>query len=340
MSSKTQNESLKKTDFGVRLKEAFENISNQAIADKIGVGKSTLTAYMQGRIPPPNKLLEIEKETQCNLTWLLTGKGSPKAQIIIQRPQGIILQGTKGGIGTSTSAVLIAANLALRGYGVLVAADELHTCSHLLLANKIVKSDERDRSINELYITTRHKNLDFFIPSNWKYDYPIKITKKFDFDYKEINERYQYVIFDVQKSEDPFNYPNYSFTKTSVIEPILKNASVLMPYQPQDSFIDNVNWNLKKIEQQKRIYPEADFLGAFIINRWRPLKREKKNFTEAVNELEEFIGAKLFKTVIDHQKDLTHTSYKEIESKLFSRKTGFFKNYSVLVDEILQKLSR
>ena len=340
MSSKSTSKSTEKVaDFGKRLKEIFKNASNVSIAEKLSLSKPALTAYMQGRIPPPDKLIEISKLTNCNLNWLLTGEGAKRFTRQIERPQGIIIQGTKGGIGTSFSAVLIAANLALRGYGVLIAADELHTCSHLLLANHKTESDEDKILSGELYIPTRNKNLDFFMPSYWKYNYPEELTNKFNFDHEEMNKRYQFVIFDVQRMEDPFNYPYYSLTKTSIIEPILRNAQVLLSYQPCDSFIKAVKSTLRYIEMQKRIYPDADLLGTFIINRWKPLRKEKSDFIEAVNELKEVTGSKLFKTAIEHNERLTHIHSEDFEKKLFSRKTKAFQNYSLLVDEILQKLN-
>jgi cellulose biosynthesis protein BcsQ len=340
MSSNARNNSTEKlSDFGRRLKEVFGNISNQSIAEKLSVSKPALTAYVQGRIPPPDKLIEIAKLTKCNLNWLLTGEGTKENTPQIERPQGIILQGTKGGIGTSVSAVLIAANLALRGYGVLIAADEFNTCSHLLLANHITDSDEARTSSDELYIRTGHKNLDFFIPGYWRYEYPRELTNKFIFDYEEINKRYQFVIFDVQKTLEPFNYPHYNLANTSIIEPILRNAQVLMPYHPCDSVISNLKWTLRKVELQKKIYPAADFMGTFITHRWGKAKRKQARFIEDMDELRGVDGAKLFKTEIEYQNGLSELRCKEFEKKLFSRKTGFFQNYSLLVDEMLEKLN-
>jgi transcriptional regulator with XRE-family HTH domain len=345
MSSKTINNSSKKiSSFGKRLKETFDNTSNQSIAEKLGVSKPALTAYMQGRIPPPDKLIEIAKLTQCNLNWLLTGEGTKNNTPQIERPQGIIIQGSKGGIGTSFSAVMIASNLALRGYGVLIADDVLHTCSRLILANKFSKSegirqkDKIDSFLDELYIPTRHQNLDFFIPSFWKKrDYPEEIIKRFNFDFSEINKRYQFVIFDVQKMENPFSYPHYSFIETFSLEPILRNAQVLATYQPLVSFADTVESILRYVEEQKKIYPDADFLGAFLINRWKPLKKERVDFKEAVNELKEVVGSKLFNTEVEYHKELI-VKYEEVEKKIFSRKTKIFQNFSQLTDEILYKL--
>lgn len=60
--------------FGKRLRQAFNGAGNKEIADKLSLSKSALTNYMQGRIPPPETLLEIKRFTNCSLDWLLTGQ--------------------------------------------------------------------------------------------------------------------------------------------------------------------------------------------------------------------------------------------------------------------------
>ena len=338
MSSKTHKNARDKiSDFGRRLKETFNNSSNQSIAEKLKVSKPALTAYMQGRIPPSDKLIEIAKLTNCNLNWLLTGEGTKNNNPQIERPQGLILQGNKGAIGNSISAVLIAANLALRGYGVLIAADVIHSCSHLLLANRNSELATVRRVTDESYIPTRNKKLDFFVPSYWSKDFPEEITKRFDFDYSEINKRYQFVIFDVQRMEDPFTYPHYSQRPISYIEPSLRNAQVLMSYQTSNTFMESVESTLACVKRQQEIYPDAGFMGAFIIKRGRLTKTEKMNSIEEIKGLQKIIGSKLFKTDVEYHKEL-RSKYQDLERKLYSRKTKVFHNYSLLVDEIIEKL--
>jgi transcriptional regulator with XRE-family HTH domain len=343
-SKKVKNLSDKHSDFGQRLKEVFNNSSNQAIAEKLGVSSPAITAYMQSRMPPSDKLIEIAKLTECNLNWLLTGKGNKFNTPKIERPQGIVVQGTKGGIGTSTSAVMIASTLALKGFGVLIADDVLNTCSHILLANHPKKEEDSSSSDNfsryeENYISARHKNLDFFIPSFW--DEPKcskELIKKFDLDYAEINKKYQFVIFDVQRMANPFEYPHHSSVVTFSLEPILRNAQILLNFQPLISFVEQVESSLYYIERQKTIYPDANLLGAFITHSWQSYKKEDEMFIEAIAELREAVGSKLFDTEIRYYKELKSKYYKDVENSLYSRKTRVFHNFSQLVDEMLDKL--
>lgn len=66
---------MAKSDFGIRLKAIFDNATNAVIAAKLGVSEDAVGTYVRGRVPPAEKLAEITNLTNCNLHWLLTGKG-------------------------------------------------------------------------------------------------------------------------------------------------------------------------------------------------------------------------------------------------------------------------
>lgn len=65
---------MARTDFGKRLKAAFNNASNQEIANKIGVSAPAVQNYVSGRYPDGDKLLLIAAVTKCDLHWLMTGE--------------------------------------------------------------------------------------------------------------------------------------------------------------------------------------------------------------------------------------------------------------------------
>lgn len=67
---------MKNSDFGSRFKLAFGNVPNSAIARKMGVSNAAIANYVAGRMPPPQTLIDIAELTNCNIHWLLTGKGS------------------------------------------------------------------------------------------------------------------------------------------------------------------------------------------------------------------------------------------------------------------------
>jgi len=370
MSSKAlKNSSNKISDFGRRLKEAFSNDSNQSIAEKLGVTKSALTAYMQGRIPPADKLIEIVRLTGCNLNWLLTGELSKKLANEIKRPQGIILQGSKGGIGNTTSATLIASVLALKGYGVLL-VDDVIGCSNFLLDSMYESAPEREKqeyvaptdflldkasrfripesatrgnkrkaTEDNYYISTKNKNLDLFIPKGWKYfDFPEDKFQPFNFDYLEMSKRYRFVIFDIQKYENAFYYPHNYLIENFPLEPILRNAKVLVPFDPLQSYIEAVETTVTFVERERKIYPEAGFLGLFLIGRIGSAKFEKNRYKVQLEDLENLFGDKILRTKINYYSNLT-IFQGDYQKLVFSRKTNIYSNYSELVDEILEKLN-
>lgn len=61
--------------FGDRFRLAFKGRKNSEIALELGVSKSAVTNYIQGRIPPPDTLESIARLTNCSLHWLILGEG-------------------------------------------------------------------------------------------------------------------------------------------------------------------------------------------------------------------------------------------------------------------------
>lgn len=61
--------------FGGRLRKAFGGLTNREIAEKLGISKSAVTNYVQGRVPPPETLEAIAELTGCSLHWLIIGTG-------------------------------------------------------------------------------------------------------------------------------------------------------------------------------------------------------------------------------------------------------------------------
>jgi hypothetical protein len=61
-------------------------------------------------------------------------------------------------------------------------------------------------------------------------------------------------------------------------------------------------------------------------------------FIEAITELKETVGSKLFDTEVKYYKELTDKYSRDVEKNLYSRKTRVFHNFSRLVNEMLDKL--
>jgi len=62
-------------EFSERLGEAFDNATMAVIARRLGVPHATVRNYFGGRMPSPEVLIKIARETNVSLNWLLTGVG-------------------------------------------------------------------------------------------------------------------------------------------------------------------------------------------------------------------------------------------------------------------------
>lgn len=66
---------MSKKDFVVRLGKTFDGASMAEVARRLGIPHATVRNYFQGRLPAPEVLIKIAKETDISLNWLLTGEG-------------------------------------------------------------------------------------------------------------------------------------------------------------------------------------------------------------------------------------------------------------------------
>lgn len=62
-------------EFSERLSESFGFATMAAIARRLGVPHATVRNYFGGRMPSPDVLIKIARETNVSLNWLLTGLG-------------------------------------------------------------------------------------------------------------------------------------------------------------------------------------------------------------------------------------------------------------------------
>jgi transcriptional regulator with XRE-family HTH domain len=62
-------------EFVARLNTAFEHASMAEVARRLGVPHATVRNYYMGRLPSPDVLIKIARETGVSLNWLLAGTG-------------------------------------------------------------------------------------------------------------------------------------------------------------------------------------------------------------------------------------------------------------------------
>ncbi len=63
-------------EFIERLNTAFDNASMADVARRLKMPHATVRNYYQGRLPAPEVLIKIAKETGVSLNWLLIGTGN------------------------------------------------------------------------------------------------------------------------------------------------------------------------------------------------------------------------------------------------------------------------
>lgn len=75
---------------GERIRQIMQRaqINQQELAALIGVSQPAVSLYLQGRLPPPEVLLQIARLGNTSIEWLLTGGGdSPEAAAAVrERP--------------------------------------------------------------------------------------------------------------------------------------------------------------------------------------------------------------------------------------------------------------
>src|SRR2546421_8152774 len=67
---------MRDADFILRLRRAFDNASMADVARRLDLPHATVRNYFkEGRLPAPDVLIKIARETGISLNWLLVGTG-------------------------------------------------------------------------------------------------------------------------------------------------------------------------------------------------------------------------------------------------------------------------
>lgn len=99
-------------EFIDRLNKTFEYGSMADVARRLGIPHATVRNYYQGRLPAPDVLIKIARETSVSLNWLLDGRGEMYAGDAPRLGIGRFLEGK--------IAEIVDRRLAERGFGVEV----------------------------------------------------------------------------------------------------------------------------------------------------------------------------------------------------------------------------
>lgn len=333
--------------FASRFKEIFNNVTNKEIAKSLKLSEPAISSYLKGRVPPAEKLIEISKLTGCNIHWLLTGEGEKMVDREFGKPETLIFQGCKGGIGNSTAAAMTAFVLARRGSRVLFVDDGMGDGARLALPNtdKVLKNELQESFLTKenFYFQSWIGTLDVFVPKNshWKERLEHKL-KPFNKNVATISRDYDYLIIDGNSHINPFVSDDsdrnmlMSVSKT-IFDSFLTRSKVVVPYQPYNSRRDSVESVLKNIAIGQKIYPETELLGIFLNNLDERIIRESIYFESLIVEIEVFAGEKMMKSKIHmHSDDMN--IFRTKSDKSFEKNLKIVKEFEILVDEIKDRL--
>jgi cellulose biosynthesis protein BcsQ len=328
--------------FGERLKDVFGHIQNKEIASRLGVSKPAITGYLQGRVPSADRLIEIAEFTGCNLHWLLTGIG-PKRVVyesaeIPDHAKTLLFHCSKGGVGTSTSALLTAVGLANRGYKTLLVDNFYGSCTlstfYELLKDFKEETRPRAETVNStdadgiMFFSTPVSGLDL-VSFNRNHQ-SILVREKIrhlEIIPREVQTKYSIVVVDAHSNSNPFNSTHPFMTL------LLREAKVFIPFEPYNSDAWSLRTTLEHINAAQRYSKDVEFLGLFV-NNYDP----RLPISVALRgELELLTGDRLLHSTIHRATDLWDIMTKGLD-KFYKTKSKITRDYSALVTEILEML--
>lgn len=347
-------------DFGFRLKEAFKNVQNREIAEKLGIGKSAVTAYLRGSMPPASQLLKIAEMTGCNLHWLLTGEGPKwivrKVPEVKRDARTLLVSNPMGGSGKSTAASFLALALVRRGTRVLVFDTTAHTCmSHFTgfrtemadltvgLRNDLGSEEQRAEKDEQtfqrlirrggtraLFLHSGVDGLDLCVPIlEGESSLERGGARRFDPDLDHLPDSYDYYIFDSL----PGTNPHHDFPP--VASRYLKSPQVLLPWVERPG-LSKFDPTLEYIRRGGLQISGMTLIGVFInhVNRMPPA------FVIAAREmLHQALADRMMRTEISYSPNLQSSLFYGRGIQNLSPSLKIVTEYDRLAGEVLDVLT-
>lgn len=258
----------------------------------------------------------------------------------MSQPFVLAICNQKGGVGKTTSACMIAAELAIRGYRTLIIdadpqsnttqvflrPDEV-TCS---LANVLVKRDGIElSSIISQRLSTELENLDI-VPTNLQlapFDQqgPLAITR-LRRALKDLGDAYQFIVIDTP--------PNLGFLLTAALT---ASTHVLVPVEAAPFALNGLDDLQSTIRDcRDNINENLEMLGSFC-TLFDARTEVSAASLEALRSLPE---ARTFETVIHARTKLKEAPAYHQPIQLLAPVSDSAKHYAALTDEILQRLAQ
>jgi chromosome partitioning protein len=248
----------------------------------------------------------------------------------------------KGGVGKTTTATSLAAELAINGFRTLIIDDDPQgNATKTFLREDEVKTSlaevlltnpsQPSASIAEKRLTTALENLDI-VPAtitlaNFDREPPLSI-KKLRSCLKEVEADYDFVVIDTP--------PNFGLLLSAAL---IASDLVLIPVQAAPFALSGLGDLLTVIEDSRQLNEKLEILGAVCTRYDARTKISKESFTNLV-ELSKTRHFNVFETVINQDTKLEASPGTNQPIQIFAPDSRGADEYSKLCLEILQKLDQ
>lgn len=347
MKLKTEKTS-KNLDFSKRLKSLFEGKSYLEIGQLLNLSDATISNYLNGRIPSADKLIRISEITDCNLHWLLTGRGE-KILKPVNKPTTLVFYDIGNVLEITISAALIAILLSRKGKKVLFIDDKLTYSLNLFYPTTDVKLNKEEISKNSeilrqnipFCIESILGNVDILMPfGTFFIDYKDYKLTAFDGSHEAICQKYDFIIMCSK-----YTFSSDKNSDLHVLSKFYNNSKIIISVNPSvRNPVESIKREINKIEQSKEIYSETEIIGIMIncneiLIFHDQAERTKQKIPSVQNKIKDVYAELLFDTVID--KMFTYP-IKETENinKFYKIHEDILKIYQKLLTEIEEKLSK
>lgn len=124
-----------------------------------------------------------------------------------------------------------------------------------------------------------------------------------------------------------------------ILKEFYNNAKVIISCNPYYySPVEIIQQTINYIESAKDDFPEIELLGVFINHLSIKVNTGTKAFNKVSTQINDFVGDKMFKTIIRRDENSMFTLLKN-NQQFSQRKTNLLTDYKKLVNEIKEKLT-